>query len=319
MIERVLDEVLAIAFEVVEAAPYGMWLLGVREARALHTNALAREGWSPEMLRNPTTVGLSAWTDLTEPEDGDTSATEAYALPFTDEGGGRLVFCVARSEDEDEEKHADIAKQLADRFTLMVRLYCACASDVLVSDGARASASAGRGLTREVAPQLARIGAIVSGAGEASGVERGVDMVAVAHEISEILGGALRGVEVEVRAPGPSLWVEGDACRHSQLLLALLLNAVSRLRTPEESRLVIQLALVEPYVDVAVCDDGIPMTDEEFAAFFERDVAAKASQSSLDHARDLALELGGDISLGSHERRSGVNEVRVSFPARLTS
>ena len=61
------------------------------------------------------------------------------------------------------------------------------------------------------------------------------------------------------------------------------------------------------------------MTDEEFAAFFERDVAAKASQSSLDHARDLALELGGDISLGSQERRSGVNEVRVSFPARLTS
>jgi hypothetical protein len=237
----------------------------------------------------------------------------AQALPFQVEGEPECVFCVAASRS----LPPVIAESLVDRFVLMTTLYAVCAA--AHNDGVAdlGGDSEGEHVAGPIAGELAALKELLSWPVPTETTPRAVDMVAVATEMWDVLGPLLVDVELSVKCDTASLVIGGDVGMSRQLILALALNAFIRTRSSGGRRMVLQLDAVDPYVDLGVWDEGNPLTDQEFAVVFAEDLsaAARLARTPLDHARSLALEMGGDISLGSHEREPSLNEVRVSFPA----
>lgn len=305
-----------------------MSLVSTGTNRVFRSNAQARGQWPAGAVVSPDTFGLSAWESVfsttshapqpspqDQQEEDDPSTSGVYALPFSVDDESPLVLCV----DLGEALSLFAATILVDRFVLMTRLYSVCAEDAPATDGVRTPVHRQRetGSLAHLEPRLAQLKKMLAQPIQLVASAQGVDMVSVANEMRDVLKPVLVGVEVEVRCDAASLVIGGDIGMSRQLMLALLLNAFVRTRTGGGRRMVLKLDAVEPYVDLGVWDEGQPMTDEEFADFFEDDISGSGSwpRTSLDHARSLALGMGGDISLGSHEQRPSMNEVRVSFPA----
>jgi hypothetical protein len=325
LMEIMSRDAVAAGFAVLDGMPQAMMMVCAQTGRVMRVNVRARERWAAGQCIEPGEFGLAAWEATSRSaamfcaaigsEGGDPSMRGAQALPFRVEGEPECVLCMAAPRS----LPPVIAESLFDRFVLMTTLYAVCAA-AHVDGAADVSGDSGG----DHIAGLVTLGAEVSALKEllsrpvpTETTPRAVDMVAVANEMCDVLGPLLVDVELSVKCDTASLVIGGDVGMSRQLILALALNAFMRTRSSGGRRMVLQLDAVEPYVDLGVWDEGRPLTDQEFAAVFAEDLsaAARLARTPLDHARSLALEMGGDISLGSHEREPSMNEVRVSFPA----
>ena len=329
MKESASVEAVAAAFDVLERMPQSMSLVCTQTGRVLRANAQGRERWSVGAKIDVQEFGASTWEAASESaptrrrvverEGGGLPLAGVHALPFCIDNQPPLVLCMTSTET----LTPVIAGSLVDRLALMTRLYSLCPEDVVAAGAARAAekTAGGVAVVEDARPGIARLKELLSWPVPLAATEHAVDMVVVANEMCRALEPVLAGVELTVHCDTASLVIGADLGMSRQLILALVLNAFTRTRTGGGRRMALQLDAVEPYVDLGVWDEGLPLTDQEFAAILEEDLSAPGSspRTALDHARSLALGMGGDISLGSHEQRPSMNEVRVSFPALRAS
>lgn len=147
------------------------------------------------------------------------------------------------------------------------------------------------------------------------GGEQPVNLITVAREVCQAVKGLLGAMELSVVGDAQVATIPSDAVGVRQLVLALLLDSLARVRAQPSAKIEIRVEPQAPYVDLVVADDGPGMSDEELAALFSEAIGSSraTSRASFQRAHTLALELGGDISVGEADAATMKNEVRVCF------
>jgi two-component system, sensor histidine kinase len=109
---------------------------------------------------------------------------------------------------------------------------------------------------------------------------------------------------VEIKAPALSVMISTDNVRLRQILINLVSNAA---KYTEQGKIVITLAVIGSWMEIAVSDTGIGIKDEDlhklFTAYGRIDDANTKEQGGtglgLAISKNLAEVLGGTISISS--------------------
>ena len=128
-----------------------------------------------------------------------------------------------------------------------------------------------------------------------------VDLAAVARGVRDELGhlATSSGHELRIDAPG-EVWVQADASRVTQIVSALVTNAL--IHTPTGTRVTVSARRNGPRGELVVEDDGPGIPASQREAVFERFYRVEGGRASgsglgLAIARELARLMGGSVRL----------------------
>lgn len=124
-------------------------------------------------------------------------------------------------------------------------------------------------------------------------------------------------LRTELAADVPQ-WVSGDRLRFEQILINLLANAV---KFTEQGEIALTLLREGEMIVVRISDTGIGMSSEQAASLFQPFKQADTSTTrkyggsglGLAISRNLARQMGGDITLESHVGKGSVFALSLPF------